>query len=89
MLFDSGRIVYTEGIAALSATDYDEAMQALRRHLQGDWGELDERGGKLNSTNLKRGGRLLSSYTLKSGTRIYIITEPHLFQTSIMLWDEY
>ena len=47
----------------------------LNRHITGDWGDLDDEDKRLNDEALKDGSRLLSAYTLKSGARIWVITE--------------
>ena len=47
----------------------------LRRHVCGDWGQLDRTDTMANESALKTGLRLLSSYPLKSGEVLWIITE--------------
>jgi len=73
--FPPGQLVATPGaLAALEAAG--QTPQAfLNRHIQGDWGELDEHDVKENEFSLAHGLRLLSAYTLKDGIRIWVITE--------------
>src|SRR5689334_22275727 len=70
------------------------ALQLLARHVGGDWGDLDDEDKRLNDEALKDGSRLLSAYNLRSGIRIWIITEAaddsgHRAATTILLPDEY
>jgi len=44
--------------------------------------------GRMNSAS-KHGWRLLSAYTLKSGTRIWILTEADRSSTCILMPEEY
>jgi hypothetical protein len=70
------------------------ALQFLARHVAGDWGDLDDEDKRLNDEALKDGSRLLSAYNLRSGVRIWVITEAaddsgHRAATTILLPDEY
>jgi len=47
----------------------------LSRHINGDWGELSAEDVRENQLSLNHGFRLLSAYTLNTGTKIRIITE--------------
>ena len=67
----------------------EEAAPYLRRHSGGDWGELDERDRTENELSLSHGFRLLSAYKLRSGVRIWIITEADSSSTTILLPEEY
>jgi hypothetical protein len=44
--------------------------------LAGDWGDVDAEDTEENELSLKHDWRLLSAYTLKSGTKVWVITEP-------------
>ncbi len=74
-LFKLGHIVATP--AALG--ELGKAGQApwdfLVRHVQGDWGDLDAEDRRLNDEAVKAGERILSAYMLKTGVRVWIITE--------------
>ena len=61
----------------------------LNRHVQGDWGDLDKHDRRENERALIEGTRLLSSYTLAGGTRIWIITEADRSATTLLLPEEY
>jgi len=87
--FPLGRIVATPG--ALSALEHsgDNIGMLLRRHVTGDWGELDEHDRSENELSVEQGFRILSAYTLGSGVRIWIITEADRSGTTLFLPSEY
>jgi len=87
--FPLGLVVITQGaLAAFEATG-EEPMLFVLRHVQGDWGELSAEDVQANETALLSGLRLLSAYTLKDQTRIWIITEADRSLTTILLPEEY
>ena len=61
----------------------------VNRHVQGDWGDLDAHDRQENERALTDGSRLLSAYTLKDGTRIWVITEADRSATTLLLPEEY
>src|SRR5262249_22128724 len=92
-LFKLGQVVATP--AALEALDKagQQPWQLLVRHVQGDWGDLDAEDRHLNDEGLKDGSRLLSAYTLKTGERVWVITEAaddrgNRAATTLLLPDE-
>lgn len=87
--FSLGRVVATPGaLAALQATK-QSTLSFLKRHEQGDWGELDAHDVAENEFSLINGFRLLSVYTLTDGTHIWIITEADRSATTLLLPQEY
>ena len=64
-------------------------MAYLVRHIAGDWGDVDEQDRSENELSLTHGFRLLSAYTLKTGTKIWIITEADRSVTTVLLPEEY
>jgi hypothetical protein len=73
--FSLGRIVATPGaLEALQAAGQD-AGEFLRRHVTGDWGDLDDEDRQANDAALIDGSRLLSAYVTRKGERIWVITE--------------
>ena len=87
--FPLGRIVATPGALAALEEAGDRPGTFLKRHITGDWGELDEHDRRENELSLQRGFRLLSAYTLSNGTRIWIITEADRSATTLLLPSEY
>ena len=87
--FSLGQVVATPGaLAALHATG-ERPLLFLQRHVHGDWGELDPEDVEENEFSLVNNLRLLSTYILKDGTCIWIITEADRSVTTILLPDEY
>jgi len=64
-------------------------LEYLSRHTRGDWGDVDELDRRENERSLVHGFRLLSAYTLISGTKIWIITEADRSVTTVLLPEEY
>lgn len=87
--FSLGAIVATPG--ALRALDEsgESALDFLRRHVSGDWGELDEEDKRENELSLAQGFRLLSAYRLRTDEKLWIITEADRSVTTLLLPDEY
>jgi hypothetical protein len=48
---------------------------ALRRHAQGDWGQVSSEEWARNDRNLSSGHRLLSAYRAQSGYAFWVITD--------------
>ncbi|KAA8767722.1 hypothetical protein WL74_00760 [Burkholderia cepacia] len=61
----------------------------LGRHLRGDWGELDIADVASNELALLIHRRLLSSYVIPGGSRVWIITEADRSVTTILLPEDY
>jgi hypothetical protein len=89
VLFPLGRLVATPGALQALEASAESTLTYLTRHLQGDWGDLDEEDCKANERALECGDRLLSSYKLKDGSRLWIITEADRPSTTILLPSEY
>lgn len=85
--FSLGRMVITATAAREIAPE--EVAAALRRHVCGDWGELDEHDRQVNEDALRSGERLLSVYTTREGVRFYVITERGREFTTVMLPEDY
>jgi hypothetical protein len=84
-----GRIVATPGaLAALNEANAD-GRTFLDRHARGDWGDVDECDCKENNTALRTGERLHSAYTLKTGAKLWVITEAGRSATTLLLPQEY
>ena len=87
--FFPGVLVITPGALAALHTTGEGIQPFLTRHLRGDWGDLDDHDWKENEYSLRRGFRLLSTYALNDGTRIWVITEADRSATTILLPNEY
>lgn len=65
-----------------------EAMDIIRLHSQGEWGELSEEDKKENDLFVKEGHRILSSYRVR-GKTIWVITEADRSVTTLLFPEEY
>lgn len=87
--FPLGRIVATPGaVEALEEAGENPGI-FIKRHVAGDWGDVDEQDRRGNEWSLTHGFRLLSVYTLPTGTKLWIITEADRSSTTILLPSEY
>lgn len=85
--FALGQVVITPN--ALEQIPQSDVTAALRRHVRGDWGELDQHDWQQNQSALEAGGRLLSAYRAGNGIRFWIITEATRDVTTILLPEDY
>lgn len=89
MSFPLGRILATPGALEAMEEAGETPASFLERHLRGDWGELDAEDTRENEFSLANGFRLLSSYRLSNGTKIWVITEADRSCTTLLLPSEY
>ena len=90
--FNLGRLLITRGVNDLVAEREDFAKfvtGSLKRHANGDWGDLDNEDKKENELSLKERLRLLSAYETEGLPKIWIITEADRSATTILFPDEY
>lgn len=92
--FTLGQVVATPGAIAALQEARQTPHELLARHLRGDWGDLDAEDAALNDSALTDGSRLFSAYLLKSGTKVWCITEAvgddgHRASTCLLLPEDY
>ncbi len=87
--FALGRIVMTPGAAAALAATGERPFPFLARHQHGDWGDVSAEDATENAFSVTHGFRILSAYTLRDGTQIWILTEADRSATTILLPEEY
>ena len=87
LLFLPGDVKFTGG--ATNVLKVADVVSVMRRHLTGDWSEMDEEDQETNRAAARDGGRILSQYTLAGGVRIWIITEADRSVTTFLLPEEY
>lgn len=85
--FELGRIVVTHTAQSALDSVNVSGVLLLARHVHGDWGEMNERDELQNELALLLRLRLLSSYTLPDGGRVWIITEADRSLTTVQLPD--
>jgi hypothetical protein len=87
--FPIGKPVITPAAqAALDAAGMS-AVLLLARHVNGDWGDLSVEDFAANELAVLTGKRLLSSYAMPDGGKVWIITEADRSATTILLPDDY
>ena len=84
--FNVGHLVITQGASELPQ---DEVWEGLNRHMNGDWGEVDDYDWGENDVALDYGMRLMSRYSTLSGTVFWIITQHDRSYTTILLPAEH
>lgn len=86
--FPLGRIYSTPG--SLEVIPAEELLEALERHAQGDWGEVDREDWWENDFALGKHLRLFSVYyTREARRKFWIITEADRSVTTVLLPEEY
>ncbi len=88
-LFNLGKVVATPGAIEALAEAKTAAWELLIRHVAGDFGEVDKEDWQANLDAIKDGSRILSAYTLKTGERLWAITEADRSSTCVLRPDEY
>lgn len=85
--FEAGQAVITGNAQRILLGE--EVLQALSRHLQGDWGDCDAADAEENEWALQNGGRLFSVFHTNAGTKFWIITEADRSVTTVLLPEDY
>jgi hypothetical protein len=88
-LFSLGQVVATVGAIVMLTMCGVSPQSLLRRHQQGDWGDVPSEDAKENEVSVFAGLRILSSYQISAGVRIWIITEADRSVTTLLLPEEY
>jgi hypothetical protein len=87
-LFPLGRTVQTPyAKEELTRLNYSP-LDLLRRHMSGDWSEMDTDDQQSNREAISEGSRVFSAYTIQ-GTKFWVITEADRSSTTILLPSEY
>src|SRR5215218_3546062 len=81
--FEPGALGMTP--AAADALTQTEILTALRRHMAGDWGDVDEHDWQENELSLREGFRLLSAYRTDAGVKFWVLTEADRCRTPGLL----
>jgi hypothetical protein len=89
MLFPLGQIVATPGALQALKVAGQGPTEFLQRHVNGDWGELDDEDRQENEQSVQNGWRILSAYTTSAGEKLWIITEADRSVTTLLLPSEY
>ena len=85
--FHPGRLMITRN--AKDVLPHMEVNAAIKRHLNGDWGDVCPSDWQLNEDALKHGDRLLSVYHTHDDVKFWIITESDRSATTVLLPSDY
>ena len=88
-LFATGHIVATAGAVEACARAGVNLMDYVRRHVTGDWGDLQEADIRANESAMQVGDRILGTYGLGNGERLLIVTEGDRSATTVLTPEEY
>jgi hypothetical protein len=88
-LFALGAVVATPGAIEALKEAGQLPQEFLHRHIRGDWGDLDPHDVQANERAILDGDRILSAYSTKIGTRLWVITEHDRSYTTLLLPSEY
>ena len=78
-----GKVYVTPAAVEALIRNEEELIHLLKRHQVGDYGaEMCYDDRVVNEESIKRGGRILSSYTLADGTVLWVITKLGSFATA-------
>lgn len=86
--FRLGRLVITSNALGIAKEKDIDVSLLIRRHLQGDWGDVCEEDRQANEEALIHGNRLMSVYQSKD-VKLWIITEADRSVTTILLPEDY
>ena len=87
--FRLGQMLATPGVLQALERSGDSLPVLIRRHQCGDWGETDPEDAQMNEDALREGGRVFSVYILRSGVKVWVITEADRAATTALLPSEY
>jgi hypothetical protein len=92
--FTIGNMLATPGALESLQAAGQTAQEFLSRHINGDWGCVCPEDAELNDLALQDGSRILSAYLLKTGVKIWVVTEAadengHRSATTVLLPSEY
>lgn len=89
LLFPTGRVLATRRAGQALVGAGMGGLDLVARHVRGDWGDVGPEGKEENERSLAQGGRIVSSYRLTTGARLWIVTDPGRTRTTILMPDEY
>lgn len=86
-----GRVVATPGALDAAFETGELLTSFIERHTSGDWGDVCKEDWKANDLALDPydPSRVISSYKLKDGTKLLVITEWDRSATTVLLVNEY
>ena len=87
-LFTLGRTLATPAAREELAELNYSPLDLLRRHMSGDWSDMELGDQLSNQESIRKGSRIFSAYIIQ-GTKFWVITEADRSSTTILLPSEY
>lgn len=87
--FPLGKVVTTAAVARSKQVTFEDCLKVLRRHAQGDWGDICAEDRGTNEDALKYGSRIFSVYKLPNGVTLWVITEADRSVTTVLFPEDY
>ena len=87
--FSLGQVVATPGALEVLEDAGQFPDEFLRKHVAGDWGEIDAHDRRENEFSVVNGFRILSAYRTNKGVKLWVITEADRSSTCLLLPEEY
>ena len=85
-----GKVFLTPAAMEALIRNDEELIHLLKRHREGDYGaEMAYDDRVVNEESIKRGGRVLSYYTLTDGTVLSVVTEAGWQETNCQIREEH
>ncbi len=88
-LFSLGNLYMTPGAIETVTQHGINVSELLRRHVTGDWGDLDAEDKQANNDALHCGARIFSAYEVAQNEKLWVITEADRASTTVLRPDEY
>lgn len=89
MKFSLGQLVATPAAIDFLSDSGVHLYDLVRRHLSGDWGDLDAHDAAMNDDALKSGeDRIFSSYKI-GDEKVWVITEWDRSVTTVLMPSDY
>jgi hypothetical protein len=88
-LFELGTVVATPAAIETLQKAATSPMELLTRHVNGDFGQINADDWQLNQDAISEEARILSAYELKTGEKLWVITEADRSSTCLLLPEEY
>ena len=88
-LFEIGMVLATPGAIRLMLLNNVQPQHLLKRHVTGDWSEMDMEDQATNHEAIKYGARIFSAYRVSPTHRIWVITESDRWATTLLRPEDY
>lgn len=93
-LFELGQIQITPGARGALREATETHFDLIFRHVRGNWGCVSADDKAANDASVRDGSRIISAYTLSTGTKVWVLTEAEgddgvRAMTTVLLPEEY